>query len=280
METPDLAELRHYNELLLLLEGDCEAGESDLCVPPLFDLPPPPPPPWLDMPPLCAACDSVPDTVTSINNVQDIFKSVIIIAVMSISVVISIITIVIILRRRLARRSKNTSAENLTSVTPDKQVGVAGGGALAGNYYTRATRDHQIIVDRHGRAVILPPLVAELSCEDQPIYESIDSEVYSDHYSDHYCGPGTRGRQGHQAPVSLYENPDASLYNPSTTLTDASSTLYQDVDIAVAKNHPRDTIPRHHQGYIFHNMAVAADQLPAKTGFRLQSYQPYHISPL
>ena len=52
-----LAEFQHYNELLLLLDGDCDADDGDsLCLPPLFDLPPPPPPPWLEMPPLCDNC--------------------------------------------------------------------------------------------------------------------------------------------------------------------------------------------------------------------------------
>lgn len=282
-----LAQFQHYNELLLLLEEDCDADDSDsLCLPPLFDLPPPPPPPWLEMPPLCDNCDSVPD-VTSVNNVQDIFKTVIIIAVMSISVVISIITIVIILRRRLASRDKNTSAENLTSVTPDKQV--AGAGAVAGNYYTRVSRDTQIIVDQRGRTLLLPGqlvMAGQLGgCQAdqpmQPIYETIDSDVYSEHYADPRAVFLTP--RGHQepGPVSLYENPDASLYNPNTTFTDASSTLYQDVDIGDVRSHHREAHPTlHHQGYIFQNMTTATGQLPAKTEVRLQSYQPYHISPL
>ena len=289
MDSLDIAEFQHYNELLLLLDGDCDAEDGDsLCLPPLFDLPPPPPPPWLEMPPLCDNCDSVPD-VTSVNNVQDIFKTVIIIAVMSISVVISIITIVIILRRRLASRGKNTSAENLTSsVTPDKQVTEAVAGA--GNYYTRVSRDTQIIVDQRGRTLLLPGQLVMAGQRgeykaDQPIYETIDSDVYSETYSD----PRTvfltsRGHQYHHqepGPGSLYENPDASLYNPNTTLTDASSTVYQDVDMGGVRHHHRGTLPSlRHQGYIFQNMTVGTGQLPTKTEVRLQSYQPYHISPL
>ena len=285
-----LAEFQHYNELLLLLDGDCDADDGDsLCLPPLFDLPPPPPPPWLEMPPLCDNCDSVPD-VTSVNNVQDIFKTVIIIAVMSISVVISIITIVIILRRRLTSRGKNTSAENLTSsVTPDKQL--PGAGAGAGNYYTRVTRDTQIIVDQRGRTLLLPGqlvMAGQLGeyKADQPIYETIDSDtVYSETYSDpravFLTSRGHRYHHQEPGPGSLYENPDASLYNPNTTLTDVSSTLYQDVDIGGVRHHHRDTLPTlRHQGYIFQNMTVATGPLPTKTEVRLQSYQPYHISPL
>ena len=291
LDSDTLAQFQHYNELLLLLDGDCDADDSEsLCLPPLFDLPPPPPPPWMEMPPLCDTCDSVPD-VTSVNNVQDIFKTVIIIAVMSISVVISIITIVIILRRRLASRGKNTSAENLTSVTPDKQVAGAGAGVMAGNYYTRVSRDTQIIVDQRGRTLLLPGqlvMAGQLAgchqADQQPIYETIDSDVYSEHYSDpRAVFLATRGRL-EPGPVSLYENPDASLYNPNTTFTDASSTLYQDVDIGGVRSHHIETLPSlHHQGnqgYIFQNMTVATRQLPSKTEVRLQSYQPYHISPL
>ena len=69
-----LSEYQHYNELLLELLADCDED----CPPPLFDLPPPPPPPWLDMPPLCDNCEDMPG-VTRTNNVQDIFKNVVII---------------------------------------------------------------------------------------------------------------------------------------------------------------------------------------------------------
>ena len=302
----DLSEFEHYNEMLSMMDiSDCDMKSEILCPPPIFDLPPPPPPPWLDMPPLCDNCDSVPD-VTSVNNVQDIFKNVIVITVMAISIIISIITITIILRRRLLHaKSKNTSAENLTSVSPDvsdKQMGqlgkldlrpgVAGGHPMSPqNYYTR---DHHIIVDQNGHTIIVPAMLpAKLNMteadavDNQPIYESIDSDVYSDHYS------SAESRSFINRPIynrgdlvqgSLYENPDASLYNANTTLTDASY-QYQDVNFGASKTLPGLHVPdQGHpqlQGFIIPNMSTTMT-VPIKTEVRLQSFQhqPYHISPL
>ena len=310
----DLSEFEHYFEIMSLLDSDCDLSENTLCLPPIFDLPPPPPPPWLDMPPLCDNCDSVP-SVTSLNNVQDIFKNIIIIIVMALSLLISIITVTIILRRRYLNARKNTSAENLTSeLTPEKQVGQCPGGTSGHlppqNYYSP---DHQIIVDQNGQTIIIPStrghmftqklsLMTPMTPSDQqPIYESIDSDVYSEHYT--LTGQSSDGskvilpnQNRDNIQVSLYENPDASLYQANTTMTDASC-QYQDiifdgVNSNVHQNQPR--LPRlpnrpqqvvldhpRLQGYIINNMSASPSQtFPVKPQPKLFNHNPYHISPL
>ena len=74
---------------------------SDLCAPPVFDLPPPPRPPWLEDVVDCSEdglCPADP-IVNSIDNVQDIFHSVITVVVAATAIVISLILIAVIIWR-------------------------------------------------------------------------------------------------------------------------------------------------------------------------------------
>jgi hypothetical protein len=67
--------------------------ELNLCCdpPPLFDLPAPPPPPFLDTPLLPSCGSSSLPVVSSMDSLQDIFHSIIIITVSSLVIVISLI---------------------------------------------------------------------------------------------------------------------------------------------------------------------------------------------
>jgi hypothetical protein len=73
------------------------------CPPPLFDLPAPPPPPFLDTP-LSAFCTGDCDTsslpvMSSLDSVQDIFHSIVIVIVSSLVVVISVLLAAIFIWR-------------------------------------------------------------------------------------------------------------------------------------------------------------------------------------
>ena len=270
-----LSEYEHYNQILEAMTDDCD---EDLCAPPVFDLPPPPPPPWLDMPPLCDNCDSVPG-VTRTNNVQDIFKNIVIIIVMSISIIITLITLTVIIRRKYLSKN-SSSAENLTSgVTPEKQLAHPGP-VSPGNYYSR---DHHILVDTRGRSILIPsqtlhtPIVSphhrtlQLDTSDagHHIYESIDSSVYSGYPQYHVINSG--------ASSSVYENPDSSVYN--TTITTDSS-QYQEVG-------PVKTLQSFSTPGLVIKDSFLSSTTPAGgailTEVRLHSYKPrqhHHISPL
>ena len=230
MDTLDMDQFLHYNELL----GDMMDCEEEECGPPLFSVPPPPPPPWLEMPPLCDTCGSVPAVATVTNTAQEVFRSAVVVTVLAACLTIAALTLAVALRRRLASRAKHTSAENLTAdsaalaTAAEKQLPTVR--PPPQNYYSR---DHRVLVDRLGRASLLGP--------DQPIYETIDGEdVYSEQYSEQYREqyreqysqqysqqyslphPALLYKPQHMGVVSLYENPDGvSLYQP------ASNTLYQ-----------------------------------------------------
>ena len=78
---------------------------SDLCAPPVFDLPPPPRPPWLEDVVDCVASGLCPtDPVVHIvdsraASVQGIFHSVITVVVAAFAIVISLILMAVIIWR-------------------------------------------------------------------------------------------------------------------------------------------------------------------------------------
>ena len=208
---------------------DCQ---HELCLPPLDIPPPPPPPPWLDLPPLCN-CDSVPE-VSSINNAQEIFKNVLLVLVLSVSVIITLLTLSLLLRRRWRARQKNPSQEKIAPITQDKQLSPPLGINLPRtpqNYYSR---DHRVVVDQMGQTIIIACgksnfigsselHSSQVSSDIQSscgidIYETIDSDIYSEHYST---------IRDNTSPASLYENPDAAIYNRPSPLTQDISIMTQ-----------------------------------------------------
>ena len=76
------------------------------------------------------------------------------------------------------------------------------------NYYSQ---DHHIIVDQTGKTIVIAPgkvLTSQVSADIQPnydvnIYETVDSEEYES--------------AGDEKASSLYENPDAVIYQAGTS---------------------------------------------------------------
>ena len=281
----DMDQFLHYNDLL----GDMMDCEEEECGPPLFSVPPPPPPPWLEMPPLCDTCGSVPAVATVTHTwAGEVFRSAVVVTVLAACLTIAAITLAVTLRRRLASRAKNTSAENLTAdsaalaTAAEKQLPAVR--PPPQNYYSRGS--HRVLVDQLGRATLLAP--------DQPIYETIDGEeVYSEQYSQQYReqfseqyshqyslpNPALFYKSPHMGVVSLYENPDGvSLYQPATANTlyqpSTANTLYRDQGSLNTSSQYQEVAPCPAPG------PAPAPGLLVNTEVRLLSHHPYHISPL
>ena len=172
---------------------DCEP-------PPMFDLPPPPMPPMVDTAP---ECDNMP-LVTSLNNIQHIFHSIVIIVVSSFIILMAVFLIVVLLRRRWQNLAKQFLSPDLTSQDRNLQIGKPKESESVPktlqNYYIS---DHGVL--RQNIPVVPvhhphhPPTLiiggvpfhivrqlnsssdsSSLSDPNLPIYETIESDFYSE----------------------------------------------------------------------------------------------------
>eukprot|EP00090_Calanus_glacialis_P022212 TRINITY_DN34290_c0_g1_i1.p1 TRINITY_DN34290_c0_g1~~TRINITY_DN34290_c0_g1_i1.p1 ORF type:complete len:339 (-),score=38.93 TRINITY_DN34290_c0_g1_i1:224-1216(-) len=178
--------------------------------PPMFDLPPPPLPPWLDTLPDCSNnCDNMPE-VTSLNSVQDIFQVVTIIIVSSVILVLVVLLLAVLVWRRWQYLIKNVGSQELSSEDTNRQLGKENQlvkecdiiHKSKQNYYIsdqkfmRTQNGHTLLASTHSNQ--LPTLLiggvpfhivrqlnsssdsSNLSDQNPPIYETIESDYYSE----------------------------------------------------------------------------------------------------